>query len=155
MTLQDLGSIGEFVGAFAVVLSMLYLAVQIRQNTAELKRSAFRDVHTTYSELRRLAIESPEISRLHFTALNDPESLSVQDTYRLEQFLTELGWASDQLLVVIETRLFPAKTWPLSLEFFVDHLESQAGQAWWNRTQEVYSSKLAREVAVELTKRRN
>ena len=65
MTIQDLGSIGEFVGAFAVVLSMLYLAVQIRQNTAELKRSAFRDVHTAYSELRRLTIESPEISRLH------------------------------------------------------------------------------------------
>jgi len=33
LTLSELGSLGEFVGAVAVVLSLVYLAVQIRQNT--------------------------------------------------------------------------------------------------------------------------
>lgn len=34
MTLQDLGAIGELVGAVAVFASLIYLAMQIRQNTA-------------------------------------------------------------------------------------------------------------------------
>ena len=38
MTLDDLGNIGEFASAVAVVISLLYLAVQIRQNTAQQKR---------------------------------------------------------------------------------------------------------------------
>ena len=33
MTLQDLGSIGDFIGGIAVIITLLYLANQIRQNT--------------------------------------------------------------------------------------------------------------------------
>ena len=40
MTLEDLGNIGEFVGAVAVVVSLLYLAVQIRQNSRLLRSAA-------------------------------------------------------------------------------------------------------------------
>jgi hypothetical protein len=36
MTLQDLGGLGELIGAVAVVLSLAYLAVQVRQNTRAL-----------------------------------------------------------------------------------------------------------------------
>ena len=31
MSLEDLGNIGEFVAAVAVVISLVYLAIQIRQ----------------------------------------------------------------------------------------------------------------------------
>ncbi len=40
MTLQDLGNIGEFVGALGVVASLIYLALQIRQNTRQLRNNA-------------------------------------------------------------------------------------------------------------------
>ena len=33
MTLQDLGSIGELVGALATIATLVYLAIQIRANT--------------------------------------------------------------------------------------------------------------------------
>ena len=33
MTLEDLGNLGELVGAIGVVASFIYLAVQIRQNS--------------------------------------------------------------------------------------------------------------------------
>ena len=39
MSLEDLGNLGEFVAAVAVVVSLIYLAVQIRQNTQQIKQS--------------------------------------------------------------------------------------------------------------------
>ncbi len=33
MTIMELGALGEFVGAFAVVATLAYLAIQVRQNT--------------------------------------------------------------------------------------------------------------------------
>ena len=42
MTLQDLGNIGEFVGAIGVIASLVYLAVQIRQNTTSVRASTFQ-----------------------------------------------------------------------------------------------------------------
>ena len=36
MTLQDLGNLGEFVGALVLIASLGYVALQIRQNTRTL-----------------------------------------------------------------------------------------------------------------------
>ena len=51
MTLEDLGNIGEFVAAIAVVISLIYLAVQIRQNTRSVRASSYHAVVTNLSNL--------------------------------------------------------------------------------------------------------
>jgi hypothetical protein len=43
MSLEDLGNIGEFVAAVGVIASLIYLAVQIRQNTDSLRAATFQD----------------------------------------------------------------------------------------------------------------
>ena len=39
MSITELGSLGEFVGAIGVVLTLVYLAHQIRQNTTQLEQN--------------------------------------------------------------------------------------------------------------------
>ncbi len=34
LTIQDLGALGEFFGSIAVLVTLIYLALQTRQNTA-------------------------------------------------------------------------------------------------------------------------
>ena len=53
MTWQDWGSIGEIVGAIAVVITLIYLAKQIKQNTLV-------DVYRCY-ELWSLAVRCAEL----------------------------------------------------------------------------------------------
>ncbi len=40
MTIQDLGSLGELIAAVATVATLVYLALQIRQNTHTLRHAA-------------------------------------------------------------------------------------------------------------------
>ena len=47
MTIQDLGSIGEFVAAIATVATLVYLAIQIRSNTAALRSESRRGSRKT------------------------------------------------------------------------------------------------------------
>ncbi len=53
MTLEDLGNLGEFIGAFAVVVSLVYLAIQIRQNTAQIRE---------HSQISRLLLQENFVS---------------------------------------------------------------------------------------------
>ena len=46
MNIQDIGAIGEVVGAIAVVVTLIYLATQIRQNN-QLLRSGSRQALVT------------------------------------------------------------------------------------------------------------
>ena len=42
MTIQDLGSIGELIAAIATVATLVYLAVQLKQNTRALRSQTFQ-----------------------------------------------------------------------------------------------------------------
>ena len=44
MTIVELGAIGEFIGAIAVVVTLIYLAIQVRQNTNALKLNTTQSV---------------------------------------------------------------------------------------------------------------
>lgn len=64
MTIQDLGAIGELVGGVAVLVTLAYLAVQIKQNTkihASLIRQNFYDA--TQQQILH-AVESNEFNEL-------------------------------------------------------------------------------------------
>jgi hypothetical protein len=49
MTIQDWGAIGEVVGAIGVILTLLYLATQIRQNTRQLRSEGHQGITDSYS----------------------------------------------------------------------------------------------------------
>lgn len=48
MTIMELGALGEFVGAIAVVTTLVYLAVQIRQNTHAMEENKRLALAQTY-----------------------------------------------------------------------------------------------------------
>ncbi len=57
MSLEDLGNIGEFVGAIGVVFSLFYLAIQIRQNTRQLEQNT-RSVRSSSFHASSIAVDS-------------------------------------------------------------------------------------------------
>ena len=79
MSLQDLGSLGEFVGAIAVVVSLLYLAVQIRQNTRSMHAAAVHQATTGASAFSMPLAESGELARIFNTGVFQPERLTTAE----------------------------------------------------------------------------
>jgi len=71
MTISELGSIGEFVGAIGVVITLIYLAFQIRQNTTQLKQNismakaaAVNNSNIALRHTRHAIFESESVSTL-------------------------------------------------------------------------------------------
>ncbi len=64
MTLQDLGSIGEFVAAVATLATLIYLALQIRQNSESVKSAAAQSVLASLNEALQSAAAMPDLSRV-------------------------------------------------------------------------------------------
>ena len=57
MTIMELGALGEFVGAIAVVVTLIYLAVQIRQNTRVMEENERLALAQTY-QMRADALQN-------------------------------------------------------------------------------------------------
>ena len=59
MTIQDIGSVGELVGAIATVATLLYLAVQIRQSARLVESSIAGSARDAENEVGRLLHQEP------------------------------------------------------------------------------------------------
>ncbi len=81
MTIADLGSVGEFVSSIAVVLSLVYLAFQIRQNSKE-TRMASRQSMLEASRDMILQVAKEDNADLTVRFQSDPNSLSETERFR-------------------------------------------------------------------------
>ena len=76
MTIQDLGSIGELIGAVAVVISLGYLAVQIRQNTKTVRTSTYQAFLDSSRSDTELILAHPHLERIFRLGRRDPNELT-------------------------------------------------------------------------------
>lgn len=71
MSIQDLGSIGEFIAAIATILTLVYLALQIRQNTAVSRAAAAQEVLKAHRLLiREVLTLNPEVENVFIRGIH-------------------------------------------------------------------------------------
>jgi len=88
-----IGAISEIIGAVAIIITLIYLAVQIRQTTAGIKASAYQTwVNAALTE--QSAANSVEVSDAIATGLFNPRALNdknwVQFASYCHQFITKV-----------------------------------------------------------------
>jgi len=101
LSIQDWGAIGEIVGALAVVASLIYLAMQIRQSTRQIsmslesaKLAAFERTVDSSNHAREILITNPEVADLFLKGLADYRSLPASEKFRCNMLFRNLLSAS-------------------------------------------------------------
>lgn len=126
MSVQDWGAIGELVSGVAVVITLVYLAVQIRQNTRAMRVQSLHTRHDAINQMYRDMYQTAGMPELLWKEQNDPESLTpVEKTsldLRLISYLTtlqslyyerRLGTLEDDLTIsadlIVQVTLLPRR----------------------------------------------
>jgi hypothetical protein len=78
MSLDALGNIGDFVGGLGVVITLIYLAVQIRQNTATVRASGSASHNEGFNSVFLLLSQDNDARDIYFRGLVDYEALSAE-----------------------------------------------------------------------------
>ena len=99
MNLTQLANIGEFIGGVAVLVTLVYLAIQVRLSTEiqkdaanMAKADAVLNAVRTWSTFRQM-IAGDDLSEIWLKAQND-EELSPKERIRLRAIVAELTYSS-------------------------------------------------------------
>jgi hypothetical protein len=79
---EAIGAIGQVVGAVAVVISLIYLAREVRRNTGATHLTAMRSMHDAYNHWIQLLAQYPDLNDLYNRGIHDFESLEGNDRGR-------------------------------------------------------------------------
>ncbi len=92
MNWEAIGAIGEILGAVGVILTVGYLALQVRQNTKIVRSASYLDVATQVKDIFMSVSTNKELADLITQALMGSEVLDRSGTMRVNNyFLSLLG----------------------------------------------------------------
>jgi len=90
MNWDALGSVAEAIGAIAVLLTLVYLAIQTRDNAKVLKARAVWDAQSSFVEVNEQLGDGGRVSELVYRALQADQEFTEYELYLLHRFLR--GW---------------------------------------------------------------
>jgi hypothetical protein len=123
MTLQDWGAVGEVVGAVAVVVTLIYLAKQIKQNTHAMEEGRRLALAQTY-QMRSDALQAMLVQAA------DSEHIGP-----IIIKLTEKGYPEDveALATLAEPELRRFRMWQIAQQTHWDNMHYQFQQGYLDR----------------------
>jgi hypothetical protein len=154
MDWEAVSAISEVIGAAAVVVSLVYLAYQIRQNTKQLEQNERTSIATSvstsatsYRENRRAIYESHELADLNLRGLADPDSLSEVERYRFRLLASNFVDANWDMYAQTVVTGFSPESWADQGQKVMRRVLGQPGGRWfWQNYREEYPEEFRIEV---------
>lgn len=81
MNWEALGAIGEIIGAMAVVATLAYLIIQIRQNTRGIHSAAVQANTLAFNEITRMLASNPHLAEIFDRGSDDPDALNEEEKH--------------------------------------------------------------------------
>lgn len=90
MTLEQASLVAQIISAIAVIASLVFVGVQLRQATAAIRASSSEAHAALYTELVHSIIDNGDFARIWATGLRDPKSLGEEDWIRFVAYSSAL-----------------------------------------------------------------
>lgn len=84
MNLNKLGYLGELNGGIALIASLIFVGLQIRQNTRALRLSQYREIHNGLRESLSTATADAKVAEIVLRDIADLSSLDPVERYRFD-----------------------------------------------------------------------
>jgi len=138
MSFQQLADLAQIVASIGVIVSLIFVGLQIRHNTGALQRNEHNSTMTQWSVIRMAIARDRDLAELMTAGLHGERALDAANQLRLEQMLAEYAWASFHIWDRTQRRVFPKGTFELTAgPLLCSLLRTTRGEAWWRSAKHV------------------
>jgi hypothetical protein len=125
------GAIAELLGAIAVIVTLVYLAIQIRQNSSVVRTSNYWQLTGQMGEFSNQLAADPELLAIYQNGLRSYADLSGLDRGRFHMLLSTL-FTKFQVMVQLQRRgQLDRELYEEQFAGFAILLESPGIREWW------------------------
>lgn len=148
MNWEAIGAVGEVLGATGVIVTLGYLAMQIRQNTRALRAASVDSMTSIANDIRTHLFNDPEITAIYMRGLRGVESLSELETERFRLLMTNALWALWNAYA--QAQLGDRYSWEAQKPLLRRFLSQPGGEWYWNTYKAEFSAEFQAEVDLVL-----
>jgi hypothetical protein len=131
-------AISQLVAAVGVILSLVFVGLQIKQNTRALERTEHNSTMEQWTVIRQAIAQNRDIAELMTAGLQGERDLDAADQLRLEQMLQENAWAAFHIWDRTQRGIFPKGTFEATGGALLETLlATPRGATWWRNAKQI------------------
>lgn len=129
MNRSKLADLSEIFSSIAIVITLIYLVIEITQNTDALRGQTRQAVLESAQAELTILFDNPEIAR----SLSGDSPLSEADNIRIDNFLTIALRAREFSWLQYQDETIDEKQWATEYAVLISLLDSDVTRLWWDR----------------------
>lgn len=131
MNWEQIGAVGQIAAAFGLIPSLIYLAIQVREQNRANRRASL-DLHSTQQiELIRAINENPSFGSVYLRGLQEFESLDPVSRLQFGAYLMRVFRYWDGIYFHYTDGAMPPQFWQSVRRQIQDIIAYPGVQAWW------------------------
>ena len=131
MNLQTMSQLGEFVGGFGVIFTLVYLAVQVRNNTNSQRADMTARILERLSAQQHTFGFDVEANKFFMQCASDPTNLSIEERGRFQWVMTEFLSSMEFLMQQYEVGNVEEQVWTRWAQTLDFWLSFPGVKAYW------------------------
>jgi hypothetical protein len=131
LDLETLANLGEFVSGIAVVVSLVYLAYQVRQSTESLKTENYARALERVAALQARLSSDAGFAAIVTRGTIDPSSLTAEERVQFTWTFYEMFGAFEFMFHQSESGALPREVWQRWSDTLAWWISLPGVQAWW------------------------
>ena len=135
MNWEAIGAVGEVLGAVGVVVTLAYLAVQIRANTRTMRAESRRAQRASSRDVNLHIAADSELARIFNEGLKDPSKLDATESVQFRFILAEMVAVASETFEEARSGVGDQEYQQVVLVF----LRAPGGREWWQRYGKVFN----------------
>ncbi|MGD2167714.1 MAG: hypothetical protein PVF63_06365 [Gammaproteobacteria bacterium] len=132
MSLEEIGIVGELFGSLAVVVTLIYVALQLRQNTQAIRAAAVQSITETVATNVTNIAANPENASVFRRGLRQFPEMSETEQAQFALVMNSIFLSQDGIYWLYRNGSFPEELWQRELGALQLWLASEGGKAAWD-----------------------
>ena len=149
MTLMELAGIGEIVSSIAVVVSLVYLAIQIRHSTEAERTSTYQSIVSDFGALNNNMASTPGLSNMFVMGLEDFFQFNADERARISQVFFQCFRYFENMFYQHRKGYLDEEVWAGWRRLMLNYYSRPGFQTWWELRKDVFSESFVHFLADE------
>jgi hypothetical protein len=131
MNWEALGAIAETIAGIAVLITLIYLAIQVRQNTAMSRETILRNQTDRNMDNSKFIAGTPGLMDIYIRAMDDPDQVTREERWRFGSYMYGMFLDFQEAYHFNKSRRQKDYWWPMIRKNISFYLSRPGGKAWW------------------------
>ena len=141
-----IGAIGEALSAVGVIVTLGYLALQIRHSNKLATWQTHRSAVEANAESMNAITNQADVARSYRTGFMNPDELDELEKIRFHQLVTQMVLNFKDILDAYDKGLFDFPTYQAWQGFICSHLVMPGGERWWHDHEQGFIPRVREEI---------